>query len=62
MLEDSFEIKLDISYDDWRLSDQKCYISDIRYAKHMLKWAPTISPREGLLATAEWVKDNLHIF
>jgi nucleoside-diphosphate-sugar epimerase len=27
-----------------------------------LGWEPTISPKEGLLATSEWVKENLHIF
>jgi CDP-paratose 2-epimerase len=62
MLEDAFEVKLDISYDDWRPSDQKCYISDIGKAELYLGWKPTISPKEGLLATSEWVKDNLHIF
>jgi CDP-paratose 2-epimerase len=62
MLEDAFDKKLDVSYEDWRPSDQKCYISDIWKAKCMLGWEPKISPREGLLATSEWVKDNLHIF
>jgi CDP-paratose 2-epimerase len=62
MLEKHFDKRLDISYDDWRPSDQKCYISDIEEAWHKLGWSPTISPKEGLLATAEWVKDNLHIF
>jgi CDP-paratose 2-epimerase len=62
MLEDNFDMKFDISYEGWRPSDQKCYISDIRKAKHRLDWEPTVAPKEGLLATAAWVKDNLDVF
>jgi CDP-paratose 2-epimerase len=62
MLEEEFGKKLDITYADWRPSDQKTYISDIRSLDYKLDWEPTVSPRDGLIATAAWVKDNLHIF
>ncbi len=62
MLQDMTGKKLDVSYEDWRPSDQKCYISDIRKAKALLDWEPTVGPKEGLQASMEWVKDNLHIF
>ena len=62
MLEDNLEVKLDITYDDWRPSDQKVYVSDIWPIQQYLKWTPTINPKEGLMATAEWVRENLQIF
>ncbi len=62
MLEKDTGKKLDVSYADWRPSDQKVYISDIRKANYMLKWEPTVSPRDGLNATTAWVRDNLDLF
>jgi CDP-paratose 2-epimerase len=62
MLEKNFDTKLDLTYTDWRPSDQKAYISDIRKMTNQLDWKPSVSPEEGLLATAEWVKENLDIF
>ncbi len=62
MLEEITGKKLDISYDDWRPSDQRCYISDIRPAKALLDWKPTVSPRCGLEASIKWVQDNLDVF
>lgn len=62
MLEDMTGKKLDISYDDWRTSDQRCYISDIRKAKTLLDWEPTVSPREGLERCHDWVAANLDVF
>jgi CDP-paratose 2-epimerase len=62
MLENMTGKKLDISYADWRPSDQKCYISDIRKAKSYLGWEPTVSPKEGLVKSMEWVEANLNVF
>ena len=62
MLEERFGKKLDISYADWRPSDQKTYISDIRPIKNVLGWEPTTSPGAGMDATAAWVRDNLDLF
>ena len=62
MLEEMTGKKLDVSYDDWRDSDQKTYVSDIRPIKNYLGWEPTVSPADGMARSLEWVKDNLHIF
>jgi len=51
-----------IDHQDWRPSDQKCYISDITQTKKDLNWMPLISPEKGLVHVTEWVKDNLDIF
>ncbi len=52
----------EISYDDWRPSDQKVYISDIRKAKKELKWKPKIGVKEGVKALVEWVEENRNLF
>jgi len=54
----------EISYEfqDWRPSDQKVYISDIRKAKSLLKWVPKITPEDGVIKLIEWVKDNKNLF
>lgn len=62
MLEEMTGKKLDISYADWRTSDQKCYISDIRKAKTLLNWKPAVDPREGLERCYAWVAANLDVF
>lgn len=54
----------EISYEfqEWRPSDQKVYISDIRKVKSLLKWGPKISPEEGVNKLVEWVKNNKNLF
>ncbi|MDP2942870.1 MAG: GDP-mannose 4,6-dehydratase, partial [Candidatus Omnitrophota bacterium] len=37
-----------VSFDDWRPSDQKVYISDISKVKKALNWNPSISPQDGM--------------
>ena len=51
-----------ISFSNWRPSDQKVYISDIRKAKHVLKWKPTVRIHDGLQRLADWIKQNKEIF
>ena len=51
-----------ISFDNWRASDQKVYISDISKAKKLLNWTPKISPKEGLNTLVNWAKDNIKLF
>ena len=47
---------------DWRPSDQKVYISDIRPIKIALDWEPTVEPDEGLKKIHDWVKETKVIF
>lgn len=58
MLDDQGEQKLNVSYADWRLGDQKVYISDIRKIKAALGWQPTVSPKEGVHKLIEWVNQE----
>lgn len=50
------------SFSDWRLSDQKVYISDISKIKKELNWQPKVNVKEGLGKLADWVKENQHYF
>ncbi len=50
------------SYEGWRPSDQRVYISDIRKAKKELGWEPEIDPEKGVTKLIEWVRDNEGLF
>lgn len=54
--------KSKISFSDWRPSDQKVYISDIRKVKQKLNWEPKIKPVDGMKRIVEWVRENREIF
>lgn len=56
LLEEHLGTVCQVSYRDWRPSDQKVYISDIRKLQHELGWTPKISPEEGVSRLVEWVK------
>ena len=62
LLEELTSRRTKISYADWRPSDQKVYISDVKKAKEKLKWRPSISPKEGVSRLVEWVKENKDLF
>jgi CDP-paratose 2-epimerase len=47
-----------VTFADWRPSDQKVYISDIRHATAELGWSPSVAPREGVARLADWVEAN----
>ena len=51
-----------LSFDQWRPSDQKVYISDISNAKKALGWSPQTTPRQGVENLVEWVIENKSIF
>ncbi len=50
------------SYDDWRPSDQKVYISDIRHAGAVLGWHPETTPDEGVRRLIEWTRQHADLF
>lgn len=54
--------KLTYSFSDWRPSDQKVYISDIRKAKNEFGWEPKISSEEGIKKLHSWIVSNKHLF
>ena len=51
-----------ISYENWRPSDQKVYISDISKVKEKLRWNPRVDPREGVNKLVKWVRENKGLF
>jgi CDP-paratose 2-epimerase len=62
MLRGATGMKSSLSFDKWRPSDQKVYISDISKAAFELGWKPKVSPKDGVTKLAEWVKENKDIF
>lgn len=62
MIEGQTGIKMTYSFDDWRPSDQKVYISDISKVCKNLDWSVKISPSYGVKLLIGWVKDNLEMF
>ena len=62
ILEDELNIKMDYKFSDWRPSDQKVYISDIRKASKILNWTPKVKPREGIKLLIDWVQMNINLF
>ena len=53
---------MDITFKDWRPSDQKVYISDISKVKEKLGWEPKISVRQGIQTLMDWAKENKDLF
>jgi len=51
-----------ISYSDWRLGDQKVYISDITKIGETTGWRPEVSVKEGVSNLISWLKENVNIF
>lgn len=51
-----------ITFDCWRPSDQKVYISDISKIKETLNWEPQISTQEGIQRLIKWVVKNESYF
>lgn len=52
----------EISYSDWRPSDQKVFVADISAAKSALGWEPKVSPEEGVKKLVGFVSENKHLF
>ncbi|MEM3406947.1 MAG: GDP-mannose 4,6-dehydratase [Nitrososphaerota archaeon] len=51
-----------IFFDDWRIGDQKVYISNISKAFEKLGWKPKINPRKGIKKIVKWVQENISLF
>jgi CDP-paratose 2-epimerase len=47
-----------VSYGQWRPSDQRVYVSDIRKARERLGWQPEIRPPEGMAGLLEWLRSS----
>ncbi|MCP4649276.1 MAG: NAD-dependent epimerase/dehydratase family protein [PVC group bacterium] len=53
---------INLKFADWRLADQKVYISDISKIKEELGWSPKVSARDGIIKIINWVKENKEFF
>ena len=62
MINEVENIEINYEFDEWRPSDQKIYISDIRKANKSLDWIPKISPREGVSKLIKWTKSYIELF
>jgi len=51
-----------LSFSDWRPSDQKVFIADISKANQQLNWTPKTTPTEGVQKLVNWVNENKEIF
>ncbi|PID85164.1 MAG: CDP-paratose 2-epimerase [Chloroflexi bacterium] len=51
-----------ITHHAWRPGDQRVFIADIRKAKALLGWEPTLSPQEGITDLYRWVEANPMLF
>jgi CDP-paratose 2-epimerase len=59
MIEELTGLSATIRYSDWRPSDQRAYVSDVRKAHATLGWKPTISPPEGIRRLVDWLADSV---
>ena len=51
-----------VRFADWRASDQRVYISDVRRAAEALGWRPRTSPADAVRAMIVWVREHLDLF
>tara|TARA_Y100000034_G_C6876953_1_gene401232 strand:+ start:87 stop:1130 length:1044 start_codon:yes stop_codon:yes gene_type:complete len=62
LLDNFFERKINISFDDWRPGDQKVFICDIRKAEKDFGWKPTTDPKCGVEKLSKWILENKKLF
>jgi len=58
ILENKLQKKIKVNHADWRLGDQRIYVSDITKARNLLRWKPKVSKEEGINKMIEWVTEN----
>jgi CDP-paratose 2-epimerase len=46
-----------LTFEDWRVGDQRYYVSDTRRFAQMTGWAPRVDVRQGVARLYEWVKN-----
>ena len=53
---------LNVTYEDWRPSDQRIYTSDIRPLYDQFGWTPSVAPYHGLKRVSDWAKPIIEVF
>jgi len=61
-IEDLLGHPVSVHWADWRIGDQRVYVSDIRKADRELGWRPRISVREGITRLFRWISDHQEFF
>lgn len=54
-LQEQMSVELDLTYTDWRVGDQKYYVSDVERFRSATGWAPTTRVDAGLAALTAWL-------
>ncbi len=54
--------KIEMEFSNWRLGDQKLYISDITKIYSEIGWKPNINPEQGIERLSKWIESNKHLF
>jgi len=57
-LEKECGLKADVTYKDWRPSDQKVFYTNIEKIKRELGWAPTVHYQEGIKQLVTWCRKH----
>lgn len=55
MLEEMLGIRMEYKQLPWRESDQKVFVADIRKAKELLGWVPSVDKRYGIEKMVAWL-------
>jgi CDP-paratose 2-epimerase len=50
--------KPEVTFDDWRPSDQKYYVSDFSKFHEATRWKPRVGTREGVQRLYNWLREN----
>lgn len=58
LLQKQLNRKVHYRFSDWRLGDQKVFVSDIRKAKRDFHWQPRVGVEEGVAQLVGWVSQN----
>jgi CDP-paratose 2-epimerase len=48
---------LNVTFSDWRVGDQRYYVSDIERFRVATGWRPATKPQQGLLVLREWLEE-----
>lgn len=59
LLDELTGLRSAIAYRDWRLGDQKVYISDISKIQETTSWKPMVTAREGIGKLVNWYRSIL---
>jgi CDP-paratose 2-epimerase len=51
-----------VRFADWRASDQRVYVSDVRRAAATLGWRPRTAPAQAVRAMVAWVAEHRELF